>query len=153
SLRGGRLASGRAGGRHRFRAIAIFGVYIAGGWLLPGRKRVVPYSIQWLKRLRPTWFRQDLSALFDLLHQQKITPLIAQRLPLAEARQAHELLGQGGVTGKIVLVSNASHIPPDLVVDPWTSDAESSSPPDFLLRHDLWTTFRRLMMSQITSTI
>src|SRR5215510_14568872 len=46
-----------------------------------------------------------------------------------------------------------SHIPPDLVVDPWTSDAESSSPPDFLLRHDLWTTFRRLMMSQITSTI
>ncbi len=22
------------------------GLYIAGGWLLPGRKRVVPYSIQ-----------------------------------------------------------------------------------------------------------
>ncbi len=44
SLRGGRLASGRSGGRHRFRAIAIFGLYIAGGWLLPGRKRVVPYS-------------------------------------------------------------------------------------------------------------
>jgi NADPH2:quinone reductase len=77
SLRGGRLASGRSGGRHRFRAIAIFGVYIAGGWLLPGRKRVVPYSIQWLKRLKPVWFRQDLIALFDLLHQRKITPLIA----------------------------------------------------------------------------
>jgi NADPH:quinone reductase-like Zn-dependent oxidoreductase len=46
SLREGRLASGRSGGRHRFRAIAIFGLYIAGGWLLPGRKRVVPYSIQ-----------------------------------------------------------------------------------------------------------
>jgi hypothetical protein len=45
------------------------------------------------------------------------------------------------------------HIPPDLVVDQWASDAESGSPPDFLLRHDLWTTFRRLMMSQITSTI
>ncbi len=42
SLRDGRLASGRSGGRHRFRAIAIFGLYIAGGWLLPGRKRVVP---------------------------------------------------------------------------------------------------------------
>jgi len=106
SLRGGRLASGRAGRRHRFRRLAIFGVYIAGGWLLPGRKRVVPYSIQWLKRLRPAWFRQDLLALFDLLHQQKIKPLIAQRLPLAEARHAHELLGQGGVTGKIVLVCN-----------------------------------------------
>jgi NADPH:quinone reductase len=110
SLRGGRLAAGRPGRRHRFRGIAIFGLYIAGGWLLPGRKRVVPYSIQWLKRLRPTWFRQDLIALFDLLHQQKIKPLIAQRLPLAEARQAHKLLGKGGVTGKIVLVRNASSL-------------------------------------------
>jgi NADPH:quinone reductase-like Zn-dependent oxidoreductase len=110
SLRGGRLASGRPGGRHRFRAIAIFGLYIAGGWLLPGRKRVVPYSIQWLKRLRPAWFRQDLSALFDLLKQQKIKPLIARRFPLDEARQAHELLGKGGVTGKIVLVRNGSSL-------------------------------------------
>jgi NADPH:quinone reductase-like Zn-dependent oxidoreductase len=106
SLRGGRLASGRSGGRHRYRAIAIFGVYIAAGWLLPGRKRVVPYSIQTLMRLRPAMFREDLIALFDLLHEHKIAPLIAQRLPLAEARHAHELLGEGGVTGKIVLVAN-----------------------------------------------
>ena len=110
ALRGGRLASGRSGRRHRFRAIVIFGVYIAGGWLLPGRKRVVPYSIQWLKRLRPAFFRQDLIALFDLLRQQKIKPLIAQRLPLAEARQAQELLGKGGVTGKIVLVPDCSSL-------------------------------------------
>jgi NADPH2:quinone reductase len=104
SLRGGRLASGRSGGRHRFRAIAVFGVYIAGGWLLPGRKRVVPYSIQWLKRLRPGLFRQDLITLFDLLQQRKIRPLVAERIPLAEARRAHELLGKGGVVGKVVLV-------------------------------------------------
>jgi NADPH:quinone reductase-like Zn-dependent oxidoreductase len=104
SLRGGRLASGRSGGRHRYREIAIFGLYIAGGWLFPGRKRVVPYSIQWLKRLRPALFREDLIALFDLLRQHKIKPLIARRLPLAEARQAHELLGRAGVIGKIVLV-------------------------------------------------
>jgi NADPH2:quinone reductase len=107
SLRGGRLASGR---RHRYHGIAIFGLYIAGGWLLPGRKRVVPYSIQWLKRLRPALFRQDLIALFDLVRQQKIKPLIAQRLPLAEARHAHELLGKGGVTGKIVLVLNGASL-------------------------------------------
>ena len=106
SLRGGRLASGRDGRRHRYRAIAIFGLYIAGGWLFPGRKRVVPYSIQTLKRLKPAWFRQDLIALFDLLQQEKIKPLIARRLPLAEARQAHDLLGKGGVIGKIVLVPN-----------------------------------------------
>jgi NADPH2:quinone reductase len=105
SLRGGRSTSGRPGGRHRYRAIAIFGLYIAGSWLLPGRRRVTPYSIQWLKRLKPELFRQDLLTLFDLLQQKKIQPLIAQRLPLAEARQAHELLGKGGVTGKIVLVA------------------------------------------------
>ena len=46
SLRGEGLASGRPGRRQRFRGTAIFGLYIAGGWILPGRKRVVPYSIQ-----------------------------------------------------------------------------------------------------------
>jgi NADPH:quinone reductase-like Zn-dependent oxidoreductase len=106
SLREGRLASGRSGRRHRFRGIAIFGLYIVGGWLLPGRKRVVPYSIQTLKRLKPALFRQDLVVLFDLLQQKKIKPFIAQRFPLAEARQAQELLGKGGVAGKIVLVRN-----------------------------------------------
>jgi len=78
SLRGGRLASGQTGGRHPYRAIAIFGLYIAGSFVLPGRKRVVPYSIQTLKRLKPSLFREDLTALF-----------------------------KGGVIGKIVLVPNA----------------------------------------------
>jgi NADPH2:quinone reductase len=104
------LASGRSGDRHRFRAIAIFGLYIAGGWLFPGQKRVVPYSIQWLKRLKPAMFRQDLIALFQLLQQRKIKPLIAKRFPLFEARQAHELLGTGGVTGKIVLIRNGTSL-------------------------------------------
>jgi NADPH:quinone reductase-like Zn-dependent oxidoreductase len=108
SLRGGRLASGREGRRHRFRAIAMFGSYIAAGWLFPGRKRVALYSIQWLKRLKPALFREDLTALFDLLQQQKIKPLIARRFRLVEARQAHELLGEGGVTGKIVLVTEGA---------------------------------------------
>jgi NADPH2:quinone reductase len=85
-------------------------LYIVGSWLLPDRRRVVPYSIQTLKRLKPAWFRQDLIALLDLLQQQKIKPLIAQRFPLAEARRAHELLGKGGVVGKIVLVPNGSSL-------------------------------------------
>jgi len=104
SLRGEGLASSRPARRNRLHGIPVFALYIAGGWLLPGRKRVVPYSIQWLKRLRPALFRQDLIALFDLLQQKKMKPLIAQRFPLVEARHAHELLGKGGVTGKIVLV-------------------------------------------------
>jgi NADPH2:quinone reductase len=105
-LREGRLASGRSGGRHRLREAAILGLYIARNWFRPDRKRMVPFSIQTRKRLKPALFRQDLIALLDLLHQQKLKPLIAQRFPLAEARQAQELLGQGGVTGKIVLVPN-----------------------------------------------
>jgi NADPH:quinone reductase len=110
SLRGDGLASGRPGRRQRFRGTAIFGLHIAGGWLLPGRKRVTPYSIQTLKRLKPELFRQDLIALFDLLQRKQIKPLVAQRFPLAEARDAHELLGKGGVTGKIVLVLNGSSL-------------------------------------------
>jgi NADPH:quinone reductase len=110
SLRGEGLASRRPGRRNRLRGIPIYALYIAGGWLLPGRKRVVPYSIQTLKRLKPALFRQDLIALFDLLRQKKIKPLVAQRFPLAEAKQAQELLGKGGVVGKIVLVRNGSSV-------------------------------------------
>ena len=105
SLRGGRLASGRGGRRNRFGPISIFALYITASWLLPGHKRVVPYSIQWLKRHKPDWFRHDLVTLFDLLRQHKIKPLVARRFPLNQARQAHELLGQGGITGKIVLLT------------------------------------------------
>jgi NADPH2:quinone reductase len=106
SLRAEGLTSSRPGRRQRFRGAAIFGLYIAAGWLLPGRRRVIPYSIQTLKRLRPALFRQDLIALFDLLQQHKIKPLIAHRFPLAEARRAQAMLEEGGVIGKIVLVRN-----------------------------------------------
>ncbi len=110
SIRGEGLTSGRPGRRQRFRGTARFGLYIAGGWLLPGRRLVIPYSIQTLKRLKPAMFRQDLTALFGLLEQQKIKPLIARRFPLAEARQAQELLEKGGVVGKIVLVVDGASL-------------------------------------------
>ena len=108
SIRGEGLASARPGRRQRFRGTALFALFIAAGWLLPGRKRVVPYSIQTLKRLKPDLFREDWIALLELLRQQKIKPLIAQRFPLAEARQAQELLAKGGVIGKVVLVLDGS---------------------------------------------
>ncbi len=100
------MASGAPGGRHPIRESAILGWYILRNWFLPGRKSMVPYSIQWLMRLNPAWFRHDLLTLFDLLQQKKIKPLIAERLPLCQARHAHELLGSGGVVGKIVLMPN-----------------------------------------------
>jgi len=103
SLRGDGLAAKRPGRRNRLHGIPVFGVYVLGGLLLPGRKRVVPYSIQWRMRLRPDQFRQDLVTLLELLRQKKISPLVAQKFPLAEARKAHEVLAGGGVIGKIVL--------------------------------------------------
>jgi NADPH:quinone reductase len=104
SLRGEGLVSGRSSRRNRLHGIPVFALYIVGSWLLPGRKRVVPYSIQWLKRLKPALFRQDLIVLLGLLQQDKIKPIIAQRFHLSEAKQAQESLGNGGVIGKIVLV-------------------------------------------------
>lgn len=106
-LSGGRMTSGHSGGRHRFREAAVLGKYVVASWLLPGRKRLVPYSIQTLKRWRPALFRQDLVSLLDLLQQQKIKPIIARRFPLSAAREAQELLGKEGVTGKVVLMTNA----------------------------------------------
>jgi NADPH:quinone reductase-like Zn-dependent oxidoreductase len=104
-MSGGRMAS-RSEGRHPFREAAELGSFIVRNWFRPGRKSMVPYSIQWLMRLKPAWFRHDLRLLLDLLKEGKIKPLIAQRLPLEEARLAHERLGQGGVLGKIVLLPN-----------------------------------------------
>ena len=79
---------------------------MAASYLIPGEKRITTYSIQWLKRLRPAWYREDLSALLELLRQGKIEPIIAQRIPLEEVARAHELLGRGAVMGKIVLLCN-----------------------------------------------
>jgi len=104
-MRGGRMISG-SGGRHPIRESAELGWYILRNWFKPGRKSMVPYSIQWLMRLKPAWFRQDLPSLLELLKQGKIKPLIADRLPLEDARRAHEMLGEGGVLGKIVLLPN-----------------------------------------------
>ncbi|WP_255343494.1 hypothetical protein [Cupriavidus sp. UYPR2.512] len=36
--------------------------------------------------------------------------MIARKFPLGEARLAHELLGEKGVAGKIVLMANAALI-------------------------------------------
>jgi NADPH:quinone reductase-like Zn-dependent oxidoreductase len=108
SLREAGLGSKRRGHRNPLHGIPLFGLYILGGLLLPGSKRVVPYSIQWIKRLRPALFRRDLSTLLDLLGGRQIRPIVAARLPLSQARQAHELLSKGGIIGKIVLVPTTS---------------------------------------------
>ena len=79
---------------------------MAASYLIPGEKRITTYSIQWLKRFRPAWYREDLSALLELLRQGKIEPIIAERIQLDEVARAHELLGRGAAMGKIVLLYN-----------------------------------------------
>jgi NADPH2:quinone reductase len=118
SLRSEGLGAGRSGRRNRMHGMPTFAMYIAGGWLLPGRRRIVPYSIQTLKRLKPAQFRQDLITLLDLLRQGKLKPLVARRFPLAQARQAQELLAEGGVVGKIVLMCDASEPPASATAQP-----------------------------------
>ncbi len=71
--------------------------------LVPDNKNFMLYSIQTLKRLKPDWFHEDLILLLNLLNQEKIKPIVAARMPLNQAAQAHELLASGSVKGKIVL--------------------------------------------------
>jgi NADPH:quinone reductase-like Zn-dependent oxidoreductase len=52
----------------------------------------------------PAWFREDFRALLDLLRENKIHPVVAERLPLSEARRAHEMLESSAAKGKLVLV-------------------------------------------------
>jgi NADPH:quinone reductase-like Zn-dependent oxidoreductase len=52
----------------------------------------------------PEWFREDFGALLDLLRHGEIHPVVAERLPLTEARRAHELLENSAAKGKLVLV-------------------------------------------------
>ncbi|MEH6609760.1 MAG: medium chain dehydrogenase/reductase family protein [Halioglobus sp.] len=61
------------------------------------------YSITDLRASQPTWFKEDLAALFQLLANNEIAPRIWKTFPLDEAVQAHQLLEQGKVQGKIVL--------------------------------------------------
>jgi NADPH2:quinone reductase len=74
--------------------------------LVPDKKEFMLYSIQTLKRLKPDWFHEDLILLLNLLKQGKIKPIVAAKMPLNQAAQAHELLASGSVRGKIVLICN-----------------------------------------------
>jgi NADPH:quinone reductase-like Zn-dependent oxidoreductase len=52
----------------------------------------------------PDWYREDFLALLGLLRRGAIHPVVAERLPLAEACRAHELLERSTAKGKLVLV-------------------------------------------------
>jgi NADPH:quinone reductase-like Zn-dependent oxidoreductase len=70
--------------------------------LLPNGKKLKGYGTH---RLGLELFEPDWTALFKLLEEGQIKPIIAARFPLLEARKANELLESGQVTGNIVLLA------------------------------------------------
>jgi len=51
------------------------------------------------------WYEETLSRLLGLLADGSLDPVVAERIPLAEAVRAHQLLERGGYAGKVVLVA------------------------------------------------
>ena len=66
--------------------------------------RVRFYSITTMKKKQPDWFQADLTTLLHWLEVGRISPIIAQRLPLQAAPIAHSLLDEAAVQGQIVLL-------------------------------------------------
>ena len=93
---------------------------IAAVWLwdkLSPRRKVFAYHVQKYRDtatrrpgavggepMDPELFREDFDVLMGLLRERKIHPVVAERLPLSEARRAHEMLERTAATGKLVLV-------------------------------------------------
>lgn len=74
--------------------------------ILPNGRKTSFYSIGALRKKNPEWFKEDLSVLFDLLAAGKIKPSIERRMNLEDAAQAHELIEEAAVKGRIVLDVN-----------------------------------------------
>ena len=71
--------------------------------ILPNGRRTAFYSITPLRKKNPDWFREDLSALFNLLAEGKIKPAIERMMKLDNAAEAHRLIEEAAVKGRIVL--------------------------------------------------
>lgn len=72
-------------------------------WLFGGR-HAAWYSITDRRLTHPQEFKSDMAALFGLLQDGAIHPVVIDRLPLAAARDVHARIDTGGLGGKIVLL-------------------------------------------------
>jgi NADPH:quinone reductase-like Zn-dependent oxidoreductase len=69
-----------------------------------GGRGTVFYSITSRRLTHPDDFKTDMAALFDLLRDRAIHPVVVERLPLTAARDVHTRIDAGGLGGKIVLL-------------------------------------------------
>jgi NADPH:quinone reductase-like Zn-dependent oxidoreductase len=70
--------------------------------LLPNGKAIKGYGTH---RVDVNLLKEDWLALFRLLEEGRIKPIIAERFPILEAAKANELLESGEVIGNVVLVA------------------------------------------------
>jgi NADPH2:quinone reductase len=94
-------------GRRSWRGWLEWWPATAVAWLwgtLSPRRRAMGYRVQKLRIPHQDWFREDFQVLLELLRASKIHPVVAERLPLSDARRAHELLDSSAAKGKLVLV-------------------------------------------------
>jgi NADPH:quinone reductase-like Zn-dependent oxidoreductase len=73
-------------------------------WLnvVPDGKSILGYGTH---RVGVQLMKEDWAALFSLLSEGKIKPIIAAKFPILEAAKANELLESGSVIGNVVLVA------------------------------------------------
>ena len=76
--------------------------------LLPDGKRARFYSVNAMRARHPTWFKEDLEELFELLAEGAIRPRVAERISFDEVADAHRRLETGGLEGKLVLCPDLS---------------------------------------------
>ncbi|OBI00411.1 medium chain dehydrogenase/reductase family protein [Mycobacterium sp. E2733] len=82
------------------------GTAVVALWsLVSPHRRVLAYRVQKLRIHHQDWFEEDFGVLLEFLRADKIHPVVAERLPLAEARRAHEMLDRAAARGKLVLVA------------------------------------------------
>jgi NADPH2:quinone reductase len=74
--------------------------------LLPTKPSCKFYIITSLRKKHPEWFKEDLNMLFKLLSERKINPIIGKVMKLEQAAEAHMLVENYNVKGKIVLRVN-----------------------------------------------
>lgn len=71
--------------------------------LLSKSQGVIGFNVTLWKKTRPELYREDLASLLIMLAEGKIAPVIAARLPLREAAEAHRMIDNAAVAGKIVI--------------------------------------------------
>jgi NADPH:quinone reductase-like Zn-dependent oxidoreductase len=72
-------------------------------WLFGGRSATF-YVITHRRKTHHAEYVADMQALFALLRQRRIHPVVVERLKLSEARSVHERIDAGGLGGKAVLM-------------------------------------------------